>query len=190
MEEVELEEREEFADQSEDDIEEEDGSSANPVDLSASGQSSVRPVAVAIAPSSKKSEFDQSHTPAGLWHLLIEEIEKHHQPILKDFMMEGTPHSIEDSVLTVFYDNEFDQEHAMTVMRNMEMLKRCLHRITGNRSASIEIRIVDGIASLSQPASSPSSGEELEAVRQKVKANTFVQQTLDLFGGDIVDVHG
>ena len=109
--------------------------------------------------------------------------------VLRDFMMEGIPHSIQNSILTVHYDEEYEQEHAKQISKNIKMLNKCLCRISGNYQATLNVEMHKGISS-PRGKKIILDSEELAKIKKRVEQNELVQQTLELFEGEIVDVHG
>lgn len=147
----------------------------------------VPPVSPEKPPIPKKIRTE--HTPESLWHKLIEETDHIKNPILKGYMLEGHPESFDNGVLKVFFDEEYEKEHTEVVKKELSTLLTCLHRITGNRKATIKIEQRKGISSPNE-IKHFLSGAEMATIQKKVEGNQFVKKVSELFSGEIVDVHG
>lgn len=127
-------------------------------------------------------------SPEKLWHKVILEMDSDHisKPQLKFWMQEAKPVSFKDNILTICYDEEFNDIHAQRVKEEKPLLQRCIAQITGIKSAQLEIKTVKGLIS---PTSSPKP-KDIEEVKDKVQNNKFVQKAVELFDGSIVDFRG
>lgn len=127
-------------------------------------------------------------SPEKLWHKLILEMDSPHinKPQLKFWMQEGKPVSFKDNTLTVCYDEEFNDIHAQRVKQEKPLLLKCIAQITNMDNINLEIKTVKGLIS---PVASPKI-KDLDEVKDKVKSNKFIQKTVELFDGTIVDVRG
>jgi len=116
------------------------------------------------------------------------EMEHCEQPLLKAYMKEGIPKSFDGGVLKVTFDEEFDSLHASALQKEKALLETCLRRLTSDRSAILEITQTRGI-------SSPRDIEIVddvvkEEIKKRAEGNVFVQDVLNLFDGEIIDVRG
>lgn len=127
-------------------------------------------------------------SPEKLWHKIILEMDSDHisKPQLKFWMQEGKPVSFKDNTLTICYDEEFNDIHAQRVKEEKQLLQKCIVEITGIKNAQLEIKTVKGLIS---PVSSPKP-KDIEEVRDKVQNNKFIQKTVELFDGSIVEFRG
>ncbi len=127
-------------------------------------------------------------SPEKLWHKVILEMDSDHisKPQLKFWMQEAKPVSFKDNILTICYDEEFNDIHSQRVKEEKPLLQRCIAQITGIKSAQLEIKTVKGLIS---PISSPKP-KDIEEVKDKVQNNKFVQKAVELFNGSIVDFRG
>ncbi len=130
----------------------------------------------------------ESLKPDELWHKIISEIDHSSRPMLKTYMQEGSPETWVDGVLTVMYDQDFEDAHVETILKDMHAIENCLHRIVGRRHGTVKIDRRAGVVS---PHDLPlSSQRDLAEVRAKVRDNKYVQTVMDMFNGEIVDVRG
>jgi hypothetical protein len=107
-------------------------------------------------------------------------------PQLKYYMQEAKPKSINNDILTVCYDEEFESLHADRIKQNLSLLNTCIARITGIRNYKLEVLQLKGLVSPVQETKQV----DLKDVRKKIASNAFIQKTLELFDGSIVDVRG
>lgn len=129
------------------------------------------------------------NNPVSLWHALTEDVRTHLlNPILADVMNEAQVIGIEDDALYVGFNEEYEQEHADQIMSDTMVLESCLSQLSGNRVRRLRIRFKKRMISLEEHHQMAT--QNLAKVRQSIEQNTFVQKALDLFGGDVVDVHG
>lgn len=135
-------------------------------------------------PSADKKQY----TPELLWHALISDMNHMNTPFLKAYMQEGIPESFENGVLTVCYDEEFEELHVTELKKEITRLNHCLHRITGDKNLTLRIMTKQGIASPHEIHHQRE--EDLAGVRKKIENNKFVQTVIELFDGKIVDVRG
>jgi len=127
-------------------------------------------------------------SPEKLWHKIILEMDSDHisKPQLKFWMQEGKPVSFKDNTLTICYDEEFNDIHAQRVKEEKQLLQKCIVEITGIKNAQLEIKTVKGLIS---PVSSPKP-KDIEEVKDTVQNNKFIQKTVELFDGSVVEFRG
>jgi hypothetical protein len=118
---------------------------------------------------------------------MLEDAEEHlKESNLKSYMAECEPVSFEDSVLTVVFDGEYEQEHVEIIKKHQKVLNKRLQSITRDYNATLEIKQEATIHELH----SETRLQDLEEVRERVEQNDFVKETMALFEGRIVDIHG
>lgn len=128
--------------------------------------------------------------PVLIWH---EMIELAHQdtgfdPIKCDFMAEGLPELFAGQTLTVVFDEEYDREHFDALNGELNRLHNYLVRATGLRSAELKLLTRQGVKQYDQGSAPPRRMPD--ELRRVADASEYVHQVLDLFGGEIVDIHG
>ncbi len=126
--------------------------------------------------------------PEAIWHRIISEIDHTSRPLLKIYMQEGIPEKWENGILTVVFDQEFEDEHVEIISRDIHTINNCLHRITAKRGSSVKIEKKAGIISPHEIIHQ--DRKDLAEVKAKVKENKYVQTVTELFNGEIVDVRG
>jgi hypothetical protein len=97
--------------------------------------------------------------------------------------------SFENGVLQAAYDGEFPEEHAELMLRpeSISVMEKALQRLTGLPEARVLIkRWVEGVSDGTAQNRKVSSPE----VRERMERHPFVQQVLELFGGEIIDARG
>ena len=129
-----------------------------------------------------------TYSPEELWHKLIQEMDSDrlNHPQLKYYMQEAKPKSIENNILTVCYDEEFESLHAERIKEDLLLLNTCIARITCIRNFKLHVLQLKGLITPIQKTKQV----DLKEVREKISNNAFVQKTLELFEGNIVDVRG
>ncbi len=157
------------------------------------GLTAPEPVKAATAsgPAAPKpaAKIDDTFTPDSLWHKLVEDVRTHlENPILANFMQEATPEAIEEAVLKIAFDDEYEKEHAQAVKQELQVLTRRLQTITGVHNANLIIETKHGIAAVHKKPELDT--EDMKKLRRKMQQNQMVQQVMELFDGEIVDVHG
>lgn len=126
--------------------------------------------------------------PDTIWHEIISDVERANKPILKNYMQEGIPEKWENGILTILFDQEFEDEHVEFIKRDIHTINNCLHLITGLQHATVKIEKKTGVLS---PHELPhQSIRDIVEVKNKVKANQYVKTVMELFDGEIVDVRG
>ena len=135
----------------------------------------------------RASSIEQD-SPEQLWHKLIQEMDVEHinKPQLKYYMQEAQPKSIENNILTVCYDEEFGSFHAERVEQELNVLNTCVARITGVNNFKVNVLRLKGLVTPVHET----KHVDIEEVKSKISKSSFVQETLDLFDGNIVDVRG
>jgi DNA polymerase-3 subunit gamma/tau len=150
------------------------------------------PPPATAAPALPPAAAPRAHQPPApdvLWHLLIQDMNNYADTkgFLKAHMQAAKPESFADDVLTVIYDEEFEEIHIEELRRHLPFLNKCLARVGGGPKASIDIRRARGVGSAHDEADHAS---HLRGVRERVEKNEFVQTVMDLFDGEIVQVRG
>lgn len=127
-------------------------------------------------------------SPEKLWHALIVEMDAEHvnKPQLKFWMQEAKPLSVENDVLTVCFDEEFNTLHSKRILEEKALLEKCMHRLTGVDNLTLNVKLVKGLAS---PTVTQKT-KDLDEVKEKILNNEFVQKTLEIFDGTLVDFRG
>jgi hypothetical protein len=120
-----------------------------------------------------------------LWHDLAMELEKHVNPILKDYLMEGEPTGWKNHTLTVLFDEEFDESHTNLLKEKLSLINKRLQSLSRDRDASLRIERAAGVSDMSGRAKKVN----IQELRDRVSKNAFVQDVLELFDGSIVDIH-
>jgi hypothetical protein len=131
---------------------------------------------------------EEKFTPESLWHALIKDMENCNQPLLRDYMAEGRPVSLDNNVLTVVYDGDTSDFSVNEIEKEIKFIETRLKEVGASKNLSIKIE-------RTKEVTSPHSVhhprlKDLSEVKEKVEKNKFVQDTLDLFDGSIVDVKG
>jgi DNA polymerase-3 subunit gamma/tau len=140
-----------------------------------------------VSPTSPNSPTSQLG-PDTIWHKIISEVELINKPILKNYMQEGIPDKWEKGTLTILFDQEFEDEHVEFIKRDLHTINNCLYLVTGIKHATVKVEKRKGIMS---PHELPRQNiRDIVEVKNKVKANQYVKNVLDLFDGEIVDVRG
>ncbi len=129
-----------------------------------------------------------------LWHSIIKKarLSGHIDPIVCTFLSEGTADTYQDKILTVNFDEEFEPEHFEQIeQKALAYLIRLLQKTTGEVTGSIKLVHVPGITHIKEPAGKKKKSMiAVTEVVETVKKNEFVKVAVDLFGGEIVDIHG
>jgi hypothetical protein len=158
-------------------------------------------------------------TAQDVWHLMIQGFANHElaNPQLKNYMIEATPETFDDSTLTVCFDDEYELEHYNAINDAMPLMNKLLQEVVDDWAAVINLQKRSGVRRLSDstdekkvvaeasadydiiksPMDSEISDEDEkkslfghEEVMAKIENNDFVKYSVDLFGGRVVDVHG
>ena len=119
-------------------------------------------------------------SPELLWKKLIAQIHSV-QPSLGDIMAAGAPDRIEKSLLYVFFDAE-DTTMLRMITREKPLLVQELRRLTKDDFADLAVIPKEGLRTQAAPK------RTLDELKRDVSANPMVQETADLFKGEIVDV--
>jgi DNA polymerase-3 subunit gamma/tau len=137
----------------------------------------------------KAQAVEARFSPDKLWHLLIEDInDQIKDPILRGFMQEGKPEKLSGTVLTVCFDEEYEQEHAEKVKKSISFLNKRLDYITGVKGCELRVEMRSEIANIHNHHRE--NTPDMDELRAKVVKNELVQTVMDLFDGEIVDIHG
>ncbi|MBN2640471.1 MAG: DNA polymerase III subunit gamma/tau [Victivallales bacterium] len=127
-------------------------------------------------------------TPQNIWHEVIARAEqiKSFDPLLVQYMKTASPERFQNSILTICYDEEFENTHSEQLSDNMFKINKLLMEVCGDWACSLNIELRKGVNLFEEDK------KELlpEDLRKKVEANEYVQGVIDLFGGEIVDIHG
>ena len=108
------------------------------------------------------------------------------KPQLKFWMQEAKPLSVENDVITVCFDEEFNSLHAKRIIGEKAVLENCMHRLTGINTLKLSVKVVKGLIS----PGSVQKIENFDEVKEKILNNEFVQKTLQIFDGTLVDFRG
>lgn len=135
-------------------------------------------------PSSKA----KSYTPESLWHDLILEMDHCKQPMLKAYMQDGQPESLESGKLTVIYDEDSEKFYINELKKEKKLLEQRLKKLTGNDGSELNIVTKQGV--ISPHETIHKRVQDLAEIRQRAENNPFVKDTIDIFNGEIVDVRG
>jgi len=127
-------------------------------------------------------------SPEKLWHALIVEMDTEHvnKPQLKFWMQEAKPLSVDNDVLTVCFDEEFNALHSKRILEEKALLEKCMHRLTGIDTLTLNVKLIKGLSS--PPVTKKT--KDLDEVKEKILNNQFVQKTLEIFDGSLVDFRG
>lgn len=129
-----------------------------------------------------------------LWHTIIKKARQsgHIDPIICTFLSEGTAESYQSNILTVNFDEEFEPEHFEQIeQKALAYLILLLQKTTGEPVSSINLVHIPGVAETKEPAAKKKKSViGVPEVVETVKKNEFVKVAVDLFGGEIVDIHG
>lgn len=127
-------------------------------------------------------------TPQNIWHEVISRAEqiKSFDPLLVQHMKTASPESFQNSILTICFDEEFENTHSEQLSDNLFKINKLLMETCGDWACSLNIEFRKGVNLFEEDK------KELlpEDLRKKVEANEYVQGVIDLFGGEIVDIHG
>ncbi len=127
-------------------------------------------------------------TPRSLWDALRADVREHIQnPTLNSVMTDATPNEIRAHNLLISFDEEFENQHAEIVIKMNQTLNNCLKRITDGEITQLMIQFKKGIAPIIQKQKLTASNIDQEILR--VSERPYVQKAMDLFGGEIVDIH-
>ncbi len=105
------------------------------------------------------------------------------------YIREAVPESWKNAVLTVAFDANQEQLHAEELSQELKALQQLLVEISGDWSAAVRIETRSGLKK-DNPVQESVRRRLPEELRQAAEANPYVQEVLDLFSGEIVDVHG
>jgi DNA polymerase III subunit gamma/tau len=139
--------------------------------------------------------LNEGNEAVALWHQILKRVTDlpDFDPMVKSFMSEGTPVEFKNSILTVSFSNEFDPEHFEAVLNTLGVLHNQIQTITGDWMSSVNLVHEEGVYSAPEAKEKTGIGNSIigdpEAV-ERVKNKEIVQVALDLFGGQIVDIHG
>lgn len=153
----------------------------------------VMSVSVIEQPSSQPQQQTQPPpkreiSPEKLWHKLIEIMgsSETNNPLIKLWMQEAKPLSFKDNTLTVCYDEEFNAIHAQRVTSEKQLILKQIEYLTGFANVKLEIKMIKGLIS---PDSIP-KGKDIDEVKETINNNNFVNKTIELFDGRLVDYRG
>jgi DNA polymerase-3 subunit gamma/tau len=129
-----------------------------------------------------------------LWHNIIKKakVSGHVDPMVCAFLSEGTAETYQNNILTVSFDEEFDQEHFGQVQQKaLPYLMRLLQKTTGDSGSAINLIHESGVKHIEEPeAKKKKSVIAVPEIVENIKKNEFVKIAVDLFEGEIVDIHG
>lgn len=134
--------------------------------------------------------FDQTADPADVLASLIGAVsELPDKQFLKVAMDNLRPTSFDGNVLQVAYDDDVAAEHLDLLQRpdNLADIEQCLAALCTAATPRLLIkRWIEGVSNQDEKRRLVSSPE----ARERAEKNPFVQQTLELFGGEIIDARG
>ncbi|MFA6103452.1 MAG: DNA polymerase III subunit gamma/tau [Victivallaceae bacterium] len=152
------------------------------------------PAVIAKPAEAEKPVFSGAVSAPELWHNIIQKakISGHVDPMVCDFLSEGTAETYQNGILTVSFDEEFDPEHFLQVQQKaLPYLMRLLQKTTGNSGSTIILTHEAGIKHIEEPAGKKKKSMiGVPEVVGNVRKNEFVKIAVDLFEGEIVDIHG
>ncbi|MEI8246647.1 MAG: DNA polymerase III subunit gamma/tau [Lentisphaerota bacterium] len=129
-----------------------------------------------------------------LWHSIIKKakVSGHVDPMICTFLSEGTAETYQNNILTVSFDEEFDPEHFEQVLQKaLPYLMRLMQNTIGDSGSSINLTHESGVKHIEEPEGrKKKSMIGVPEVVDNVKKNEFVKVAVDLFDGEIVDIHG
>jgi len=131
---------------------------------------------------------EKKFTPESLWHSLIKDMGNCNQPLLRDYMVEARPVSLENNVLTVLFDGDASEFSANEIEKEIKFIETRLKEVGASKYLSLKVIKTKEITS-PRTVQHPRV-QDLSEVKEKIEKNHFVQDTLDLFDGTIVDVKG
>ncbi len=162
-----------------------------PVDEVLSEQDAVLPADNALPLVAVSQNGDSLTEAKVLWDKMVVAAEERQllNTSKRYYMREATPESWSNSILTVAFDANQEQLHAGELNQEHKVLQQLLMDISGDWSAAVHIETRHGLKK--ETGETRSAGRRLpEELRQTAEANPYVQDVLDLFMGEIVDVHG
>ncbi|MCP3965235.1 MAG: DNA polymerase III subunit gamma/tau [Lentisphaerae bacterium] len=97
----------------------------------------------------QQNHFDN---PIGLWHKMIEIVRGYEKvdPMLVNFMAEGTPFKFENSCITVQYNDEFEIEHFEAVKKALPVLHQAIQEITADWASIVVLEHEEGVKELAK----------------------------------------
>jgi len=92
-----------------------------------------------------------SQSPEELWLMLVGDIRETLKKVyLSACMLEGTPESLHDSVLTIAFDSEYEMISSSFVEDEINLLDMRLRDLTGDKNMKISLVRRQGLASPTQ----------------------------------------
>ncbi len=129
-----------------------------------------------------------------LWHSIIKKakVSGHVDPMICTFLSEGTAETYQNNILTVSFDEEFDPEHFEQIQQKaLPYLMRLLQKTIGDSGSTINLTHESGVKHIEEPeGKKKKSMIGVPEIVESVKKNEFVKVAVDLFEGEIVDIHG
>jgi len=129
-----------------------------------------------------------------LWHSIIKKakVSGHVDPMICTFLSEGTAETYQNNILTVNFDEEFDPEHFVQIQQKaLPYLMRLLQKTIGDSGSTINLTHEAGVKHIEEPeGKKKKSMIGVPEVVESVRKNEFVKVAVDLFEGEIVDIHG
>ncbi len=135
-------------------------------------------------------------TPQGIWHAIIKrsESDSSFNPVIRNFMKQATPTEYSNSELKVVFDGEFDPAHGEELKNIKPQLDKLMMDVTSDWSCKVSLELTEKLLAPPIAAANEAqedSGKQMpEDLQKKIEANTYIQGVIDLFGGEVVDVHG
>jgi len=84
------------------------------------------------------------------------------------------------------HHSEFNTLHSRRIFEEKALLEKCMHRLTGINNLKLNVKLVKGL--ISPPVMQKT--KDLDEVKEKILNNEFVQKTLEIFDGTLVDFRG
>jgi DNA polymerase-3 subunit gamma/tau len=152
--------------------------------------SSSTEISLDTVASGKLPEKSTEINPRNVWHDVIRmaEHDKRFDPIICGYMCEASEIKLENNILTVYFDEEFDPTHVTAVKKYDAFLCQHLQHVLLIPDAFVKFELLSGVHNIgdNKVVQSIINQETLA----KVKNNSFVKTVVDLFDGEIVDIHG
>ncbi|MDD3118302.1 MAG: DNA polymerase III subunit gamma/tau [Victivallales bacterium] len=156
----------------------------------AAGSAPETDIEIAAVTTTNTTDNDTAATATDLWQKMTAAAEERQllKPAPRYYMREAVPESWQRAILTVLFDAGQEQLHADELNQELRTLQQLLVEISGDWSATVKIETRNG---LKKEGSGSNGGPRRlpEELRQTAEANPYVQEVLDLFSGEIVDVH-
>ncbi len=142
---------------------------------------------VSVEPQPSQDDTSGDKTVMGrigeLWHEVLDRIAKV-KPLLKSYLVEGSPARCEDGVLFVEFDKNFSfHRESLEHARNKQLVKRVLSERLG-RDIGVKFEIKKKSEGKPEPAKSTASRKEIK----DLKRDPLIQSAIAMFNAQVVDV--